>query len=101
MKKLAIFGQAIPCPADGPAVSRPQAASMAYWKDGGYGNWSNSTARWKDSGGWSNSTAKWKDSGYGQWSNSTARWKDTSGWSNSTANWKDSGGWSNSSGSGK
>ena len=101
MKKLAIFGQAISCPAGGPSVSRPQASFMAYWKDGGYGNWSNSTANWKDSGGWSNSTAKWKDSGYGQWSNSTARWKDSGGWSNSTANWKDSGGWSNSSSGGK
>lgn len=101
MKKLSIFAQGMPCPADGPGVERPRASFMAYWKNGGYGYWSNSTARWKNSDGWSNSTAIWKNSGYGQWSNSTAMWKNFSGWSNSTANWKNSGGWSNSDSSGK
>lgn len=97
MKRFDVFKNPMPCPAGGvPMPTRP--LFYASWKDGGYGNWSNSTASWKDSGGWSNSTASWKDSGWGQWSNSTASWKDSSGWSNSTASWKDSGGWSNSSG---
>ncbi len=101
MKKLEIFRQPVLCPAGGPSTEKPNVTLMAMWKDGGYGNWSNSTARWKDSGGWSNSTARWKDGGAGRWSNSTASWKDYGGWSNSTARWKDSGGWSNSSSSGK
>lgn len=101
MKKLAIFNQTVPCAADCSDVAIPRVSVRAYWKDGGYGEWSNSTASWKDSDGWSNSTASWKDSGYGQWSNSTARWKDSDGWANSTASWKDSDGWSNSSSSGK
>lgn len=101
MKKFAIFGQAIPCTADGHSDDRPQVSFMAYWKDGGYGSWSNSSTRWKDSGGWSNSSTNWKDSGYGHWSNSSTYWKDNSGWSNSSTSWKDSGGWSNSSGGGK
>lgn len=97
MKRFDVFKNPMPCPAGGvPMPARP--LFYASWKDGGYGNWSNSTASWKDSGGWSNSTASWKDSGWGQWSNSTASWKDSSGWSNSTASWRDSGGWSNSSG---
>lgn len=97
MKRFDVFKNPMPCPAGGvPMPARP--LFYASWKDGGYGNWSNSTASWKDSGGWSNSTASWKDSGWGQWSNSTASWKDSNGWSNSTASWKDSGGWSNSSG---
>ncbi|MBQ2885349.1 MAG: hypothetical protein IJE43_16605 [Alphaproteobacteria bacterium] len=101
MKKLAIFEQAIPCTAGAPNIERPRASFMASWKNGGFGNWSNSTASWKNSDGWSNSTASWKNS-YG-WSNSTASWKNSGGgyWSNSTASWKNSGGWSNSSGGGK
>ena len=104
MKKLAIFEQAIPCPAGGPSVARPQATFMAYWKNGGMGNWSNSTCSWKNgSDGWSNSTASWKNSG-SQWSNSSCSWKNggSTHWTNSTATWKNGGdGWSNSSSSGK
>lgn len=101
MKKLSIFEQAIPCPAGGPSVARPQVSFMASWKNGGYGNWSNSTASWKNSDGWSNSTCSWKNGGFGVWSNSDTNWKNSGGWSNSDTNWKNSGGWSNSSSSGK
>lgn len=97
MKRFDVFKDLMLCPADGVTMPK-RPLFFASWKDGGYGNWSNSTASWKDSGGWSNSTTSWKDSGFGQWSNSSASWKDHSGWSNSTASWKDSGGWSNSSG---
>lgn len=99
MKKFDVFRTPVPCPAgDSPISSNNSPMFLAYWKDGGYGKWSNSTASWKDSGGWSNSTSSWKDNGFGHWSNSTRSWKDSGGWSNSTRSWKDSGGWSNSSG---
>ena len=97
MKRLDIFKRGIPCTASGPAISNPNVLLMASWKNGGWGNWSNSTASWKNSDGWSNSTASWRNSN--GWSNSTASWKNDSSvrWSNSTASWKNSGGWSNSS----
>lgn len=97
MKKLSIFAQPVPCPAGGPSTDNPRMSFMASWRNGGFGDWSNSTARWKNSDGWSNSTARWRNSD--GWSNSTASWRnDGRGyWSNSTANWRNSDGWSNSS----
>ena len=102
MKKFDVFRTPELCPAGGPSIGeREGLVFYASWKDEGYGRWSNSTQRWKDSGGWSNSTRSWKDEGYGRWSNSTRSWRDSDGWSNSTRNWRDSGGWSNSSSGGK
>lgn len=102
MKKLSIFEQTILCPAGVPDdIVRPQVSVMAYWKNGGYGNWSNSDVSWKNSDGWSNSDISWKNGGFGKWSNPDISWKNSSGWSNSDVNWKNSGGWSNSDSSGK
>lgn len=103
MKKFDVFAVSVPCSAgEMPVSNRIVPKFYAYWKDEGYGRWSNSTRSWKDSGGWSNSSRSWKDEGYGRWSNSTRSWKDSGGWSNSTRSWKDSGAsWSNSSPGGK
>lgn len=108
MKKLAIFAEPIPCPAGAAdtagvpgSTAKLPVSFMAYWKNGGYGNWSNSDTRWKNSDGWSNSDTRWKNGGFGQWSNSDTNWKNSGGWSNSDTNWKNSGGWSNSDSSGK
>ena len=73
MKKLSIFEQAIPCIASDASIVKPQSLFMAYWKNGGYGNWSNSDTNWKNSGGWSNSDTNWKNSG--GWSNSDSKGK--------------------------
>ena len=84
MKRFDVFKNPVPCPAGvAPTVVAP--LFYAFWKDEGYGRWSNSSTSWKDSGGWSNSSTSWKDSGYGQWSNSSRSWKDSSGWSNSSS----------------
>ena len=72
MKRLDIFKRGIPCTASGPAISNPNVLLMASWKNGGWGNWSNSTASWKN------------DSSV-RWSNSTASWKNSGGWSNSSS----------------
>ena len=82
MKRFDVFKTPIPCPDGGvPVFQRPMFAMS--WRDGGYGNWSNSSTSWKDSGGWSNSSTSWKDGGGGRWSNSSTSWKDGGGWSNS------------------
>lgn len=101
MKKLEIFRKPIPCFAGEGVMPNKGLQVLHSWRNGGYGDWSNSTASWKNSDGWSNSSASWKNEGSGRWSNSTQSWKNSGGWSNSTASWKNSGGWSNSSSSGK
>lgn len=99
MKKFNVFSAPVPCPAGGPSVVNERKVLVhAYWRNDGYGQWSNSTANWKNNAGWSNSTARWKNSD--GWSNSTAHWKNESygRWSNSSASWKNNDGWSNSGG---
>ena len=99
MKVFDVFNVPELCPAGNAPIGQVKGPSfLAYWRNDGAGYWSNSTARWKNSDGWSNSTRSWRNDGAGYWSNSTARWVNTGGWSNSTSSWRNTGGWSNSGG---
>lgn len=102
MKKLDIFRQPVAsaCGNHGVVADTTMVLHFSSWRNDGYGNWSNSTASWKNSDGWSNSTSSWRNEGFGVWSNSTASWRNYDGWSNSTSSWRNYDGWSNSSGSG-